>query len=79
MWETISGYEFTVVAQLWVWDRTDDRGPHVHLERYKDAGLTKSICVSNFNCKQLERILTTPGLKYKPVCNQVSMGWGLLS
>ncbi|KAK2504936.1 hypothetical protein MC885_015212, partial [Smutsia gigantea] len=41
------------------------------LEKCKDASLTYSIRVSSFNHKQLEMILNKPGLKYKPVCNQV--------
>ncbi|KAM5235393.1 LOW QUALITY PROTEIN: aldo-keto reductase family 1 member C1-like [Ctenodactylus gundi] len=41
------------------------------LEKCKEAGLAKSIGVSNFNRRQLEMLLNKPGLKHKPVCNQV--------
>ncbi|XP_073506336.1 aldo-keto reductase family 1 member C1-like [Phyllobates terribilis] len=54
-----------------IFHNTDIRETWKAMEACKDAGLARSIGISNFNRKQIELILNMPGLKYKPVCNQV--------
>ncbi|XP_019400252.1 PREDICTED: 3-oxo-5-beta-steroid 4-dehydrogenase [Crocodylus porosus] len=58
-------------AGKFLYHKTDLCATWEAMEACKDAGLAKSIGVSNFNRRQLEMILNKPGLKHKPVSNQV--------
>uniref|UniRef100_A0A5F9CBJ7 NADP-dependent oxidoreductase domain-containing protein n=1 Tax=Oryctolagus cuniculus TaxID=9986 RepID=A0A5F9CBJ7_RABIT len=54
-----------------IFDTVDICATWEAMKKCKDAGSAKSIGVSIFNRRQLEMILNKPGLKYRPVGNQV--------
>ena len=64
-----NGYRYLIHSPFWAQSHEELQSAWAVMERLQEAGLTKSIGVSNYRPDDLEAVLKTA--KVKPVCNQI--------